>query len=362
LAEKHPMRKTLRIVLWVVACLTFFMAGFLFIAWFTRYQPASIEAIEPLKIPLHRKTPDPLPDTLKLVTWNIGYAGLGASMDFFYDGGKRVRCSREETLENLRGIIQHEALSRRPDFILMQEVDKYARRTYYHDETELISAAFTEHTSWFVKNYDVKFVPLPWYNPMGRVVAGLLTLSKYPALESFRISLPGEFDFVTQLFMLNRCAHVLKFPASNNKKLVVINTHNTAFDDGTQRIAQWNFIRDYALKEYNEGNYVVVGGDFNLNPPCFNPNLISTGDNAYSQPGGYPPCNAFPQGWNFIYQKEFPTNRNVDEAYQRGKTPVTTIDFFILSPNISCIHHHTWFDGFRFSDHHPVEAEIVLLK
>lgn len=192
MAEKHPMRKTLRIVLWVVACLTFFMAGFLFIAWFTRYQPASIEAIEPLKIPLHRKTPDPLPDTLKLVTWNIGYAGLGASMDFFYDGGKRVRCSREETLENLRGIIQHEALSRRPDFILMQEVDKYARRTYYHDETELISAAFTEHTSWFVKNYDVKFVPLPWYNPMGRVVAGLLTLSKYPALESFRISLPGN--------------------------------------------------------------------------------------------------------------------------------------------------------------------------
>jgi len=176
------------------------------------------------------------------------------------------------------------------------------------------------------------------------------------------VSYINGFDFVTQLFMLNRCAHLLRFPIDNNRELILINTHNTAFDDGTQRIAQWHFLRELAVKEYAKGNYVIIGGDFNQNPPCFNPNLIKSGDTAYGQPGGFPPCDSYPPGWNFVYQKELPTNRNVDTPYHKGKTPVTTIDFFILSPNISCIHSQTWYDGFRYSDHHPVEVEVVLHK
>ncbi len=33
--------------------------------------------------------------------WNIGYCGLDASMDFFYDGGEQVRPSEEKVKENL---------------------------------------------------------------------------------------------------------------------------------------------------------------------------------------------------------------------------------------------------------------------
>ena len=32
---------------------------------------------------------------LDLLIWNIGYAGLDASMDFFYDGGEQMRPSEE---------------------------------------------------------------------------------------------------------------------------------------------------------------------------------------------------------------------------------------------------------------------------
>ncbi|MGC8864197.1 MAG: endonuclease/exonuclease/phosphatase family protein [Bacteroidales bacterium] len=356
------MRKILRFAFSFLASLALFFVTFILFTWFTRYIPPTEEPVDAFKIPFPPVNENHISDTLKLVTWNIGYAGLGASMDFFYDGGSKVRCSKQETLENLGGIIHHPSLARYPDFILFQEVDQHAKRTYFINEADSISAAFPNHAAWFVKNYDVLFVPVPWYNPMGRVVAGLVTLSKYQPTQSIRRKLPGEFSFITQLFMLNRCAHILRFPATKGHELVLVNTHNTAFDDGTQRVAQWSFLHDFALNEFSKGNYVIIGGDFNLNPPCFNPNLISTGDAPYRQPGDFPPCSSFPAGWNFIYQQNIPTNRNLDTHYIKGRTPVTTIDFFILSPNISCIYQKTWYDGFRFSDHHPLEIQIVLKK
>ena len=46
-----------------------------------------------------------IPDSLKIVAWNIGYGGLGSNMDFFYDGGTRIRDTKARTLENLKGIL-----------------------------------------------------------------------------------------------------------------------------------------------------------------------------------------------------------------------------------------------------------------
>ena len=70
-----------------------------------------------------------LPDTLTILSWNIGYAGLGDNMDFFYDGGRRVRDSRERTARNLKEIV--ETISRvNPDIALLQEVDLDSRRSY----------------------------------------------------------------------------------------------------------------------------------------------------------------------------------------------------------------------------------------
>ena len=43
-------------------------------------------------------------DTISLLTWNLGYAGLGAEMDFFYDGGKMVRPKKEWHEKYLNGI------------------------------------------------------------------------------------------------------------------------------------------------------------------------------------------------------------------------------------------------------------------
>ncbi len=43
--------------------------------------------------------------SFNLLIWNIGYGGLGDNMDFFYDGGKGVRSSKERVGENIDGML-----------------------------------------------------------------------------------------------------------------------------------------------------------------------------------------------------------------------------------------------------------------
>ena len=89
----------------VIAILLMVMVGFgSFLAWatFTDYKPAAVE-----KLPV---TGEGLPsavmgDTISLLTCNIGYAGLGKEMYFFYEGCKRVRPSAIEYQRYLNGVL-----------------------------------------------------------------------------------------------------------------------------------------------------------------------------------------------------------------------------------------------------------------
>lgn len=113
----------------------------------------------------------PLPDTLTILSWNIGYAGLGDNMDFFYDGGRRVRDTRARTAANLAQIVL--TLQKiDADIMLLQEVDRSSHRTYRIDEAGLIGAAFPGYAAAFGFNYKAWFVPIPLRDPIGRVASG----------------------------------------------------------------------------------------------------------------------------------------------------------------------------------------------
>ena len=60
---------------------------------------------------------------------------------------------------------------------------------------------------------------------------------------------------------------------ANGKELVMINTHNEAFDAGEIRTAQMSFLKDFVQSEYNKGNYVIAAGDWNQSPPGFTPSF-----------------------------------------------------------------------------------------
>lgn len=349
--------RVIKILLKLLLLVVFAVSSFLFYIYIADYKP---HKIEPLPISGKGIT---LSDTIthfSFLSWNIGYAGLDAQMDFFYDGGTRTRTTKEATERNLIEISKLLKEYASFDFVLLQEVDQRARRTYSIDEFKALSELYNAFDATFVKNYDVKYVPMPITNPMGRVIAGLATFSKYGAVESKRVSLPGAFSFPTSLFMLDRCFHLSRYTLAGQKQLVVINTHNTAFDDGSQRQEQIEELKQLAVNEFEKGNYVVIGGDFNTNPPSFNPKSIN---NTYVGFAIEPEIKwDFPQDWTFSFDGNIPSNRDLSTSYIPGMTKTTVIDFFILSPNIRVEEVKTIDLAFKHSDHQPVILNIVLIR
>lgn len=299
-------------------------------------------------------------DTLTLLSWNIGYGGLGEKMDFFYDGGEGVRPSKKYYRDSFDSIVNLIRKADSLDFILLQEVDKKARRSYRENQVKILQNALSGYQSVFAKNYDVWFVPVPVNNPMGRVVAGLVNFSRYDAISSERVSFPGNFAFPKNLFMLDRCFIIQRFATDNDKILVLINTHNSAFDDGHLRKEQMRMLKQTALKAYQKGYYVVIGGDWNQNPPDYKPEQIITGDRAEKNELGNLANDFMPGNWSWAYGERTPSNRWVDIPYRKGKTKTTTVDYFLLSPNVSLIEVENLDFGFAHSDHNPVFLKIKL--
>jgi len=304
--------------------------------------------------------PDIISDSLqiKLLIWNIGYAGLDASMDFFYDGGKQMRPVREGVIRNVEGIASTLAPYIGFDFVLLQEVDQDSKRSYHVNEFQLIKDQFNGYSISFGKNYDVGFVPIPVTGPMGKVKSGLMTLSRECPERVERHSFPGNYSWPKNLFMLDRCFLVNRYQVSNQRELVLINTHNSAYDDGSLRAQQMNYLRSYLLSEYEKGNYVIVGGDWNQTPYGLEAELPShrfDTDNLSYVEKDYPA-----PGWQWAYDANVPTNRRLAQPYDQSSSPTTIIDCFLLSPNIKLEYVNTIDLGFQYSDHQPVELQARL--
>ncbi|MDF1575724.1 MAG: hypothetical protein P1P86_11105 [Bacteroidales bacterium] len=295
---------------------------------------------------------------LKLLIWNIGYAGLDASMDFFYDGGEQMRPDREGVTRNMEGISNTLAPYTAYDFILLQEVDQDSKRSYFMNQVQSIQEQFPGHTSYFGTNYDVGFVPIPVTEPMGKVKSGLLSLSIQCPGSVERHSFPGNYSWPVKLFMLDRCFLVNRYPLSNQKELLIINTHNSAYDDGSLRAQQMSYLSDYLLTEYKKGNYIIVGGDWNQTPFGLKAELPShrfDTENLTYIDKDYPAA-----GWHWAFDAYMPTNRRVSTPYDRSSTLTTVIDCYLASPNVELLEVKAIDLNFQYSDHQPVELRASL--
>jgi endonuclease/exonuclease/phosphatase family metal-dependent hydrolase len=353
------IKKTLIGVAMVIAFAILAFAGLIIYALASDYKPVEKEVIA------QSNNPSILKDSLDitLLTWNIGYAGLDKGMDFFYDGGTRVITPEENCRENITKIGNFLKANDTIDFIFLQEVDRRSKRSYRIDEYEGISEKLKGYNPSFAKNYDVFFVPSPLSSPMGKVVSGIATYSKYTPESSTRYSLPGDFGFPTQLFYLDRCFMVNRYKLTGGKELVLVNTHNEAFDEGDIRKAQMEKLREFVLNEYNSGNYVITGGDWNQYPPDFKPafpgNKEFTGQIGNFYLSGIEP-DYFPGEWKWIYDPATPSFRTLVAKYDPAITPTSVCDFFLISPNIENVSvkcHHL---GFENSDHNPVIIEVKI--
>ena len=301
-----------------------------------------------------------IPDTalLDLLIWNIGYAGLDASMDFFYDGGEQMRPSEDGVNANIQGISSTLAPFRDYDFILLQEVDRDSKRSYHQNQVQSIGQVFSGYKTYFGVNYDVSFVPIPVSNPMGKVESGLMTLTEHVPTEVERYSFPGNYSWPVKLFMLDRCFLVARHPVSNGKELIIINTHNSAYDDGSLRAQQMDYLEDFLLAEYEMGNYVIVGGDWNQTPHGLIPELPSHQFDTINL--SYIEKNYPAPEWTWAFDPGLPTNRRVEHPYNPTTSLTTVIDCYLLSPNIELEEVKGINTAFQFSDHQPVQLKARL--
>ena len=337
----------LKAVLVLVILIITGFAGIIVYAIISDFKPAEKEVVST------NISPVLLSDSAEIsfLTWNIGYCGLDKDMDFFYDGGSKVMTPKEKCLENLDAVLGFLKSNDSIDFIFLQEVDRKSKRSYEIDEYLSIDEHLQQHSAYFATNYDVFFVPVPPASPMGKVYSGITTLSKNLPSSSVRFSFPGEYGFPKQLFMLDRCFLINRYPLRSGKELILINTHNEAFDPGDIRKAQMEYLKNLIISEYQNGNYVIAGGDWNQCPPQFSPDFSL---NQVNKEQMIIPADYLPSEWTWVYDNKNPSNRSVNTAYDPDTTTTTVIDFFLLSPNVESASVKCINLDFENSDHNPV--------
>lgn len=354
--------KKLPIVLLITGILIslLLLTAALFLTWLTvtEYRP---EPVEQLKIENFGSGIPMTGTVLTFLTWNIGYASLDSSQDFFMDGGAHVRPATDANVKsNINGIKDFISYLN-CNFVLIQEADRNSYRSYYLDETDALAESYGGSTA-FAYNFMCKFVPIPVPRFIGRVESGVMTLSYFTPDQAERISLPTPFKWPVRIANLKRCLLVERFPLANSsKKLTLVNLHLEAYDDSGGREAQTEFLINFLKTEYAAGNYCIAGGDFNQNFPGVDENLIKAVNTDFFVPGVLRE-DILPAGWRFAVDTGAPTARLNNEPYHHtyNDTQLYVIDGFILSPNVELLSVETSEMDFLYSDHNPVKLTAVL--
>jgi endonuclease/exonuclease/phosphatase family metal-dependent hydrolase len=334
------------------------------VGWLTvrEYKPAAVEDVEISRTGAPKTVVLSPGDSLTLLSQNTGYAGLGADSDFFMDGGKDVAPTRAQMNANLAGISEF-LEEKKVDVFFLQEVDTNSGRTKGVDQSEiywhqLLSDGKGAYSSSHALNYSCDFVPFPW-PPIGKVHSGVQTLTRLHVDSAQRVALPCPFSWPVSAANLKRCLLVSRVPLEGkDKELVLVNLHLEAYDDGEGKAAQTKVLMDLLTDEYEKGNYVIAGGDFNQtfpgaldafpiqDPSLWTPGVLEDG--------------ILPEGWQFACGLTVPSCRLLDRPYNPADNQFYVIDGFILSPNVGLDKVETIDRQFQYADHNPVLIQATL--
>jgi endonuclease/exonuclease/phosphatase family metal-dependent hydrolase len=353
---KEPPFFIFKIILGFIAIIA--LGAAVFVLWLTlnEYKPEDIEAV------LVSKNASQLISrnrTVELYSWNIGYASLDASQDFFMDGGQGIRPSTDRNVEENIWAIQAYLSVNKADIILFQEVDTNSHRSYGVDEADYFSGTW-KGSSAFAYNFRSKFIPYPSPHFIGRVNSGLLTLNSFAVSGSERIALPSTFTWPERIVQLKRCFLVERLPVEESEaQLVLVNLHLDAYDSGEGRAAQTKNLAEFLAAEYEKGNYCIAAGDFNQSFPGtddvfplmekdnFIPSKLDT--------------SLLGEDWTFAADINVPSNRLLDKPYtDKANHQFYVLDGFILSPHVETVLVQAIDLDFKNSDHNPVRLTFSL--
>lgn len=357
--KNKPLKALLKVVCGLLAAVITLLGCFLIFATVTTLKVQDTEAVAVIGTGAKEIK---LGSTLSLLTWNVGYGALDERQDCYWDGGKGVDGeSKEVVLANVAAM-RDKIAALDPDILLLQEVDLDSKRSYRINELDEFAKALSTDrcANTFAKNFKAGCVPLPLYNPTGRVNAGIAVFSSFFISSATRVQLPIPFSWPMSLFNLKRCLLINRLPISgSDKELVLINLHLEAYDDGEGKAKQFAMLMDTMQAELNKGNYVIAGGDFNQ--------TFSTTDYAkYPKRNDWvcPVIDAaqYPD-FTFRMDDAVPTCRSLYKPYAQADHSdfqYYMIDGFIVSGNVTINKLQTLDLGFKNTDHNPVVLSVTL--
>jgi len=299
----------------------------------------------------------------RILTQNIGFGAYTDDFTFFMDGGTESRARSRESIENCLDQLAETLGAYEIDFIFFQEVDLDSTRSFHMNEFDMLKDRFRGYSTTLAMNFHSAYLFWPLLSPHGASNSVITTFSKANITSGMRRSLPISSDF-SKLFDLDRCYSYSRIPTSNGKELVLFNVHLSAYGAGAN-------IKEQQMKklfadmeaEYQKGNYVICGGDFNAD---------WTGDSRkVLYPYDYPeagwtmpfPDELVPAGFtkcvNYTSGKILPTARDCDRPYKPGNFTLI-VDGFIVSDNVTVEYLENVQTGFTYSDHCPVYMRFSL--
>ncbi|MGE0046361.1 MAG: endonuclease/exonuclease/phosphatase family protein [Hyphomonadaceae bacterium] len=296
----------------------------------------------------HGQTQAPAPDELTIITWNIGYAGLGADSEFAADGGGRVLPpSRASVARNLAGI-QATLRANPADVYCIQEMAAWGPMTLWHDVRGGVYEALEGLDRVFYADVRTHFWPPPI-----RLVHGPGLFSRYRIENAEVVRLPDEPNRMGGV-VLRRYGLVV---ARIAPAWTIVSLHLSAFDEGAQtRRTQLTALMDFAQREHASGRSVVLGGDFNY--------LLAQTDFPHTTAQEHLfwvhdfPQDALPEGWRIAADATTPSNRTNNQPYVEGENYRSVIDGFVISPDLEAVEVQGIALGFAHADHQPVRLRV----
>jgi endonuclease/exonuclease/phosphatase family metal-dependent hydrolase len=318
-----------------------------------------------LDVAIHSESSLSIPSgsTIKILIWNIQYAG-SRNYHFFYDGGTDVNVSEKhvyESLDTIASIIrQHD-----PDILLLQEVDRGSRRTQFIDEhSELLKRLdYPDHLS--TSYHKVPYVPHPSYQPLGKVDMNLSVFSRFRIDSATRYQLPLLSESkVRQLFNLRRALLEVRFPTSKGSDFVAFNTHLSAFSkhDGTLG-KQLQVLSEHMSSSDKSDVPWLLAGDLNALPPGDNAERLGDDAQWYS-PTESPLTPLFDRFQHPVPQSVYTSDPGPWRTYlpPGSTTPDRTLDYLFHGSQIEVLSYSVIQDtkAKETSDHLPIVTEIRL--
>lgn len=294
--------------------------------------------------------------TYSAVTYNIGFCAYTPDFSFFMDGGASSWAKSPESVRACAEGVGQVLDMQDVDFVFCEEVDRNSTRSYHIDQMDIINGHMSGYDRMFAVNYDSPFLFYPLTQPHGKSLSGLALYSRYPVHDGIRRSLPIA-ESVQRLIDLDRCYMKARTDMADGRALVMYTIHMTAYSsDATVRDNQLKMLISDMTEEYEAGNAVICGGDFNLEVRSM---LVNENTPEWAHPLDRSALGQMADAWDILPEEVRESGcgscRDSGVVYTPGVTQEWTLDTFLVSPNVTVETVETLDLGYTFSDHNPVK-------